>query len=529
MIIRVLIATYVVFISISTVLLGKSEQPILTWCAGGLLLVLSIAELKYNRLRVMTLMTLFLFHWLSKLDWCMPLYIIYAVKASYYLKEIHKTIGIALLFATIYTCVCLATVPDILYHKLVIVYDMISFIAVAFGVSHFLKIEKERRELIKTNVHLITHDSLTGLLNFRECHEQLEYLTTIQRPFVFFLIDCNNLKSQNFEHGYVGGNQILIQVAQYLREAFPDSFLSSRYGGDEFALCLPVDPLNPKQIEQYCSRLETEFHSKLGIMISLGYSVYPVHGKSKDELLQHAENMLYTVKRERWLEREQQLLSSEKLRVVGELAAGMAHEIRNPMTTIKGFLQISKDRAYNIEPWYDLIMDEISRVSELTSELLQFSKPNITQYTRQSLHDLMKRVISLMESQALFQGHQILFHAEPTPIYAFIERDKMVQVLLNLMKNAFEAMKHPGLLTIRLYDHDGWAVIAVQDTGEGIAQEKLAHIFSPFYSTKENGTGLGLAICLKIVQDQGGTIEVDSTVGAGSTFRIKLPLDREST
>ncbi|MFY0543768.1 ATP-binding protein [Brevibacillus sp. H7] len=523
MLIRVFIVIYVLFISAATVLLEKTEQPILTFGAGFLLILFTNLEQKNERLRMLTLLTLALFHWLSQINWCLPLYIIFAAQEFLRLKTIKKTIVAALLYASLYTLIRLSYTPAGLYHKLVSISDFLGFIAIAFGVSHILKVEMEKRQLMETNQHLITRDPLTGLLNFRECHRQLEMLMLQKRQFVFFLIDCNNLKSQNFELGYVGGNQILVRVAEYLQDAFSECFLLSRYGGDEFAVCLPLDQ-DSCLLEHYIETLESDFHRKLGVHASYGYGIFPVHGSSKDEIVKYAENMLYTMKRERWLEREQQLLSSEKLRVVGELAAGLAHEIRNPMTTIKGFLQISKSREYNIQPWYDLMMDEISRVNELTSELLQFSKPTITQFTRQSLQELTKRVLSLMESQALFQGHQIILDSAEAPMYAFLERDKMVQVLLNLVKNAFEAMKQPGIITIRLYVDDAWGVIEIQDTGEGIPNDKLIDIFVPFYTTKENGTGLGLVISQKIVQDQGGIIEVESVEHAGSTFRIRLPL-----
>ncbi|UUZ86774.1 hypothetical protein LJK88_20965 [Paenibacillus sp. P26] len=218
------------------------------------------------------------------------------------------------------------------------------------------------------------------------------------------------------------------------------------------------------------------------------------------------------------------MLRSEKLRVVGELASGMAHEIRNPLTTIKGFLQLSKAGNYNIQPWYDLIMDEINRMSMLTAEFLQFSRPHVTQYRVQSLQSCVHRVISLLDSESTRLGHQIRFESLEEPVLILMDQDKMLQLLLNLVKNAFEAIPEQGIVSIRLSLADRDAILEIQDNGKGIPESELDKIFIPFYTTKDSGTGLGLSICHKIVQDHEGTIEVESELGKGTKFTITLPV-----
>jgi signal transduction histidine kinase len=215
------------------------------------------------------------------------------------------------------------------------------------------------------------------------------------------------------------------------------------------------------------------------------------------------------------------------LRVVGELASGMAHEIRNPLTTVKGFLQISKANGYNIENWYGLIMDEINRMSDLTAEFLQFSKPHATQFQIHSLHECILRVIFLTESEATRLGHQIRYQHTEEPINVIMDQDKMVQLLLNLVKNAYEAMEENGIVNLRLISHNQQAILEVEDNGQGIPAEQLESIFHPFFTTKESGTGLGLSICHKIVQDHLGTMEVLSTHQKGTKFTISFPLVSE--
>lgn len=218
------------------------------------------------------------------------------------------------------------------------------------------------------------------------------------------------------------------------------------------------------------------------------------------------------------------MLRAEKLRVVGELAAGMAHEIRNPMTTVKGFLQISKENSYNIEPYYELLMMEVSRVSELTSELLQFSKPHAGDVRVIHLQESIQRAVSLAEAEANYYSHLICYEPESEELYVRMDRDKLVQVLLNLLKNAFDAMPEPGTVTITSSRSDEWCTIEVMDTGTGMSEQELQQIFNPFFTTKETGTGLGLSICHKIMNDHGGSIEVQSREQHGTVFRMTLPL-----
>jgi len=223
------------------------------------------------------------------------------------------------------------------------------------------------------------------------------------------------------------------------------------------------------------------------------------------------------------------MLWSEKLRVMGELASSMAHEIRNPLTTIKGFLQVSQSYDYNIERWYQLIMNEIARMNELTGEFLQFSKPKATELHVAPLQMSIARVVSLTESEALNLGHQFSVEQPEEPIHILMDEDKIVQLLLNLVKNAYEAMSVRGSIVIRLYRRNEHAIVEIEDTGSGIPAELVEKIFQPFYTSKKSGTGLGLSICLKIVNDHGGTMTVYSEVDIGTTITISFPVTEPSS
>jgi diguanylate cyclase (GGDEF)-like protein len=383
---------------------------------------------------------------------------------------------------------------------------------------------KKYQTLVENNKRLSTHDSLTGLLNFDEFHRRLDMYLLQEKRLILIFVDCTDMKSLNSEQGVHVGNRILKQIADVLSDFFPDALGIARYGGDEFALLLR-DYQGLELGKRMSDLFEKHLPQLIGIQLTYGTSVFPDDSSTKNELILAAEENMFDMKREVWLKREEHLLRSEKLRVVGELASGMAHEIRNPLTTVKGFLQLSKTNDYQIKPYYELIMDEITRMSELTAEFLQFSKPHATQFRKHSLLEVIKRVNNLMETEAMRLGHEIIVEADmKRPLYINMDQDKMVQLLLNLVKNAFEAMEEQGRTTIRLYEHKKNACLEIEDSGKGIASELIDKIFLPFYTSKDNGTGLGLSICHKIVQDHNGSIHVESTPGKGTKFKIQFPV-----
>lgn len=463
-------------------------------------------------------------HAFSATNWCLPLYLLHMSQMFYRLTKYSAVIIVNVTLILAYSLLALTYHPFTMAHVADIAFQAVSCLILAYFFGRLIKdMELQKQLLAHEKKHLSTHDPLTGLYNFQEFHRQMELIVHQKKPIVLVLADCKDLKSLNTTNGFQGVNDILKQAAQLLRIMFPESSLISRYGGDEFAIVMEYS--NTKETMNTITQLlASEFPKLTGIEINFGIACYPQDGLNKDDLMSVAEHHLYMMKRESWLKREEHMLRSEKLRVVGELASGMAHEIRNPLTTIKGFLQLSKAGNYNVEPWYDLIMDEITRMSMLTAEFLQFSKPHVTQYRVQSIRSCIDRVISLLDSEAARLGHQIHFDYDPRDIRMLMDHDKMLQLLLNLMKNALEAMADQGNIHVRLYIQGEYAVIEITDTGKGIPEAELDKIFIPFYTTKDSGTGLGLSICHKIVQDHEGTIEVESIIGTGTKFTITLPI-----
>ncbi|MBE2909281.1 ATP-binding protein [Anoxybacillus flavithermus] len=222
---------------------------------------------------------------------------------------------------------------------------------------------------------------------------------------------------------------------------------------------------------------------------------------------------------------EQLLLKKEKLSVIGELAAGIAHEIRNPLTSIKGFLQMMKETKQVDERFVQIMLDEIERVNQIVTQLLVLAKPQMKAYKPLHLNDVIDYVIELFTYEAILQNVQIKYEPRTTAI-VYGDKNELIQVVVNVVKNALEAMPKGGGLTITTEDEDDRVHLVIEDTGKGIEQERLKHIGEPFYTLKEKGMGLGLTTSMKIVHEHKGTMHIESKVGEGTKVHIVLPLHK---
>jgi len=224
-----------------------------------------------------------------------------------------------------------------------------------------------------------------------------------------------------------------------------------------------------------------------------------------------------------------QLVQSTKLAAIGELAANIAHEINNPLTTVLGFASFIAERLPAEDPMREelgLIQEEASRARDIVRDLLQFSRQRDFMPEPADVNMVLEQVVAMIRRQGAFGAVTVTeAYAEDLPM---VEMDvpRIKQVFLNIINNAVYAMKDGGKLTVRTTAAPELVRIAFEDSGPGIAPDVLSRIFDPFFTTKPevSGTGLGLSVSLGIVQSHGGSIEVDSKVGAGSTFTVTLPL-----
>jgi two-component system sensor histidine kinase HydH len=220
----------------------------------------------------------------------------------------------------------------------------------------------------------------------------------------------------------------------------------------------------------------------------------------------------------------------EKLAMVGNLAAGIAHEIRNPLSSIKGYVtyfgSLFADNSENRKA-ATLMAEEVDRVNRVISELLEFARPSDLRFKEIDVRDLIDHSIQIVTHEAETIGIQITKIIESDLPRLLVDPDRLTQVLLNLYINAIQAMAGEGSLVVQAGKKGSHLIIDVSDTGTGISRDNLTHIFDPYFTTKNKGTGLGLAIAHKIVENHNGFMQAKSREKSGTTITLALPLTGE--
>jgi len=226
-------------------------------------------------------------------------------------------------------------------------------------------------------------------------------------------------------------------------------------------------------------------------------------------------------------ELEQEVITSEKFAALGRLSAGVAHEIRNPLNSIKGFIQYFQKKLA-LEPedyrYTDLMLTEVDRLNRVISKLLAYSKPREPRLTIRSAEEIVDHCVRVVEREARESGVEIIVEpSDPELPLVMVDSDQMTQVFLNILINAIEATPSGEKVSIALVGtHNGRLQVVTSDNGKGIPRENIDKLFDPFFSTKKKGTGLGLAIVKSIIEGHGGDIDVESEPGKGTKFIVTL-------
>ncbi len=221
-----------------------------------------------------------------------------------------------------------------------------------------------------------------------------------------------------------------------------------------------------------------------------------------------------------------QMSRAEHLATLGELATGLAHEIRNPLAGIAGVIEIVGRDLPTTSPARAVVKDvrqEIARINRIVTDLLETARPHPPQIRRSNLNTTVEHAVMLARQQVISKPIKIELQKAPHLPEVEHDSDQIHQVLLNLLLNAVQSMDSAGKVCVEIDTRGGDAIVTVSDTGRGISPEVLSNIFRPFYTTKGNGTGLGLSLARRIVEDHHGRIEVSSVVGSGSKFTVVLP------
>lgn len=224
-----------------------------------------------------------------------------------------------------------------------------------------------------------------------------------------------------------------------------------------------------------------------------------------------------------------QMSRAEHLATLGELATGLAHEIRNPLAGIAGVIEIIGRDLPTTSPARTVVKEvrhEIAQINHIITDLLQTARPHPPEIRRSDLNTTVEHSVMLARQQALSRPIRIELKKAENLREVEHDSDQIHQVLLNLLLNAIQAIDGQGTITVEISGEGNDALIAVSDTGRGIPAEHLPNIFRPFYTTKGNGTGLGLSLAKRIVEEHDGRIEVESSAAKGTRFVVLLPITR---
>ena len=225
---------------------------------------------------------------------------------------------------------------------------------------------------------------------------------------------------------------------------------------------------------------------------------------------------------------EIEMIRLDRLGLVGEMAASIGHEIRNPMTTVRGFLQILKENPkYGQEQeYFDLMIEELDRANAIITEFLSLAKNKMVELRPLNLQSILTNILPLVQANAIAQDQKIKLEMEEVPDLLLDEKE-IRQLILNLVYNALEAMSSDRTVTIRTYTENKNVVLSVEDQGNGINHDLLEKLGTPFFTTKDQGTGLGLAICYGIASRHQAKIEIE-TCSTGTTFFVRFPINQPS-
>ncbi|MBM7591293.1 PAS domain-containing sensor histidine kinase [Brevibacillus fulvus] len=217
------------------------------------------------------------------------------------------------------------------------------------------------------------------------------------------------------------------------------------------------------------------------------------------------------------------LQNSEKLTLVGQLAAGIAHEIRNPLTALKGFLQLMQKNEQHKQEYYSIMSSELTRIEMIVSELLVLAKPQTRYFQLRDVAPLIRQVVTLLDTEAIMKKVQIVTKFEQSLPMIRCDENQLKQAFINFLKNGIESMPNGGEMIIEVRKSADEVEICFIDQGCGIPAEMISRLGEPFFTTKESGTGLGMMVSNKIIQNHQGTIQFISKYGEGTTVIVALP------
>jgi Signal transduction histidine kinase len=255
---------------------------------------------------------------------------------------------------------------------------------------------------------------------------------------------------------------------------------------------------------------------KFGILVLLVALIIILSAKIARD---HAALVAYAKEREDY---NRSLQRAEKLRIISDLAASVAHEVRNPLQVTRGFLQLLGERELSNRHYYNMAIDELDRASSIITDFLTFAKPEMEAFTVLDVGDELGKIHAIMSPHASLNGVTLRFDVQD-PVRIEGNSSRFKQAIINFIKNGIEATNSGGEIVIRAFRQGEDAVIRIRDNGSGMDEEQIAKLGTPYYSTKTKGTGLGLMVTFRIIEAMNGTISFDSKKGKGTEVTLRFP------
>ena len=350
-------------------------------------------------------------------------------------------------------------------------------------------------------------------------------LSKLQNLYNLILENMNSgLISIDHNGGIIYSNSATEKILGYPVPELKGKNLSELFANVEDGKRKPFDPSIASRRRGYSARQETLGLTKQGGATPIGYNMSEIRdddGRKIGEIMVFSD--LTRVKR-----LENKLRQAEKLKAVGELAAGIAHEIRNPLASINGSIEMlaeSADSSDGDKRLFNVIMKESSRLNDIIEGFLNYARDREPELRRINVREMLEDVLMLMRNDPAFGNRiQISIDIDSSDVEILGDPGQLKQVFINLIKNAAEAILEEGNINVLVSPAKDpeYVEIAVSDNGSGIPQEKLKDIFNPFFTTKSNGMGIGLAVAEKIIRKHGGQISADSVPGEGTTVAVNL-------
>lgn len=388
---------------------------------------------------------------------------------------------------------------------------IISMYVVGWFIGGLRDIEVQHLNLLETNFQKLKEE----IKRREKAEEQLRKMSSAleQSPSIVMITDTGG----NIE--YV--NQKFTVVTGYLSvEVIGKNMLEEQYGQSPERYKEIMDTVNSGKVW----REEIQSKKKNGEYYWEHMLISPF--KNTDGDITHFIKMAEDVTRSKSIDLEMARL--DRLNLVGEMAAGIGHEIRNPMTTIRGFLQLLRERDKYVQEreFFDLMIDELDRANSIITEYLSLAKNKLVELKEHNLNSIIINLFPLIIADALITDKNIEKELGEIPDL-FLDEKEIYQMILNLVRNGLEAMPPGGNLVIKTFTDEDEVIMAVKDQGKGIDPEVLEKIGTPFFTTKDNGTGLGLAVCYSIASRHNARMEIE-TGQEGTTFLVRFNEHRKA-